>query len=141
MVSDSLHKEFRLVHPESIANLNRFILANNSEKSPLRVIVTDEDADRLDDQIAYYFGVIIKSVAEQAWIGRKQFDKKVWHEYFAEKFLPNIEIELPDGKIIQRRQSVARGKIGVRAMAKYTTEVEVYAQQELGVQLPAQMEN
>ena len=145
-MSDSLYREYTLRTPNEWKALCEFVRnhakpANDSGR-PLRLIVTDEEADRLDEQIAFYFGVIVKSVCEQSWIEdsngrRRQYSKEVWHELFSQKFLPPREIELPTGQTVLKRQSIARGKIGVGAMARFTKEVEAYVTQELGVHLPA----
>lgn len=137
----ALHQEFTLRSPLVWQSLVDFVRQHakpaNDAGRPLRVILTDEDADRLDEQIAFYFGVVVKATTEQAWVAGRQYSKQSWHEYFAEMFLPLIEVELPNGQLITRRQSIARGKIGVRAMAKFTEEVEAYVASELGVMLPA----
>lgn len=145
-MSDSLYREYTLRTPNEWKALCEFVRnhakpANDSGR-PLRLIVTDEEADRLDEQIAYFYGVIIKAVVDQAWVTdergvRRQYSKQVWDEYLSDKFLPCTEIELPTGQKKLVRQSKARGKIGVGAMARFTKEVEAYVTQELGVHLPA----
>jgi hypothetical protein len=143
-MSDGLYREFVFRSPTAWHSFSRFIKDNAQacieRGSPLRVIVTEEDADRLDEQIAYYFGIVVQSTAEQAWIGGRQYSKEVWHEQFSQMFLPQKEIVLPTGQQVLKRQSIARGHIGVRAMAKFTKEVEAYVTQELGVHLPAPRE-
>lgn len=140
MNATSLFKEFRLTDPQVGTNLVNFLRSNakpmNDAGTPLHVIVTNEELDRLDVQIAYYFGVTVKAIAEQVWVEGKQFDKETWHEYFAKKFLPEKEFQLPDGSTTLRRQSVARGKIGMKVMAKFTMEVEAHSSQEFGVEFP-----
>lgn len=117
-MSDSLYREYTLRTPNEWKALCEFVRnhakpANDSGR-PLRLIVTDEEADRLDEQIAYFYGVIIKAVVDQAWVTD---ERGVRRQY--------------------SRQSKARGKIGVGAMARFTKEVEAYVTQELGVHLPA----
>lgn len=132
-----LFREFTLTTPEVGASMVNFVKQNAKafadKGTPLRVIVTAEEMDRLDVQIAYYFGPLMKQVTEQAWVDARQYSKEVWHEHFAKLFLPATELQLPDGEIVIKRGSIARGKIGIKAMAKFTLEVEVYASQELGV--------
>lgn len=133
-----LYKEFILTSPTVLASLHAFLDANAAGVPPLRVIITDEESDRLDEQVRFYFAVLVQSTAEQVWLDRGQFHKDTWHEYFCEKFLPKTEVMLPFAtKPTTVRQSIARGRIGVRAMAKFINEVEAHAVQELGVHLPA----
>lgn len=136
-----LFQEFVLRGPSDAKGLIAFIKENAGEYvqkgSPLRVIVTEEEADRLDEQIKFYFGVVVKTIAEQAWVEGRQFDKDVWHELLAKQFLPTRELTLPDGEIILKRSSIARGQISLRRMTKFIREVEAYAGQELGVRFDA----
>jgi len=136
-MSDTLYREFVLSSPEIARGMLQFIKANAAayceRKTPLRVIVAEDDSDRLDEQIAYYFGVVIRAFSEQAWVGGKLFSKEAWHEELAARFLPQKEIIRPSGEIVLRRQSIARGHIGVKAMAAYTTQCQVYGATEFGI--------
>lgn len=136
-MSETLYREFTLSTPAVATVLVNFLKSNCgafAEKgTPLRVIVTEEEADRLDEQIAYYFGPLMKQVAAQAWVGGRQFSKEVWHEYFAKLFLPATEIVLPDGEIVTKRGSIARGRISLKRMTQFIKEVEAHAASELNV--------
>jgi hypothetical protein len=134
----ALYREFTLRSPHEAGAMLSFVKSNAAafaEKgTPLRVIVTEDEMDRLDEQIRYYFGVVIKAMAEQIWLEGRQFTKDAWHELMARKFLPAKEVLMPDGEIVLKRASIARGQIGVKAMAKFTQEVESYAASEHGVE-------
>ncbi|MFY1939510.1 recombinase [Achromobacter xylosoxidans] len=136
-MSDAVHREFLLTGEVPAGALWQFVKSNArafAERGhPLRVIVTDEEEDRLDQQIRFYFGVVIKAVAEQVWVDGRKFSKESWHEHFARKFLPPTEMVLPDGEVVIVRASIARGKIGVRAMAAFTEEVLAEIATEHGV--------
>lgn len=136
-MSSTLYREFTLDTPAIGAILVNFLKSNCAafaeRGTPLRVIVTEEEMDRLDIQIAYYFGPCMKQICEQAWVEGRQFDKDTWHIYFAKLFLPSKEVTLPDGEIVLKRGSIARGKISFKAMTKFLLEVESYAGAELGV--------
>lgn len=137
MSEAALYREFTLRDGGVWSSLVAFVKSNAKafadKGTPLRVIVTEEEIDRLDEQIRYYFGVIVKSIAEQAWIEGRRFDKDAWHEELAKMFLPTREITTPSGEIILKRSSVARGHISLKRMTKYIKEVEAYAASELGV--------
>ena len=119
-MSAALYREFTLDTPAAGAVLVNFLKSNCApfaEKgTPLRVIVTEEEMDRLDEQIAYYFGPLMRQVTEQAWVQGRQYSKEVWHEHFAKLFLPAKELVLPDGEIVIKRGSIARGKISLKKM-------------------------
>ena len=136
-MSAGLYREFTLDTPASGAVLVNFLKSNApafaTKGTPLRVIVTEEEMDRLDDQIKYYFGPLMKQITEQAWIAGRQYSKEVWHEHFAKLFLPATELQLPDGEIVLKRGSIARGKISIKKMTTFLQEVEAYAGAELGV--------
>lgn len=134
---DLLHREFVLSGPGVWPTLTRLVKENAAafakKGTPLRVIVTEEEVDRLDTQIAYYFGVVVRNIAEQVWIGGKQFSKDAWHEELAARFLPTRELVTPSGEIVLKRSSVARGQISVKRMTQYVQEVEAWAASEYGV--------
>ncbi len=134
---DVLYREFILDTPAAGVVLVNFLKSNCAtfveRGTPLRVTVTEEEVDRLDLQIAFYFGPLMKQVCEQAWVEGKRFPKEVWHEYFSKMFLPSTELTLPDGEIVVKRGSVARGKISLKKMNVYLLEVEAYCGTELGV--------
>ncbi|UAN04400.1 recombinase [Achromobacter mucicolens] len=136
-MSDAVRREFLLTGEAPAGALWQFVKSNArafAERGhPLRVIVTDEEEDRLDQQIRFYFGVVIKAVAEQVWVDGRKFSKESWHEHFARKFLPPTEMVLPDGEVVIKRASIARGHIGVRAMAAFTEEVLAEISTEYGV--------
>jgi len=137
-MSESLYREFVLSKPEIAGGLWQFIKANAAaycdRKTPLRVIVTEDERDRLDEQISFYFGVAIKRLSEEAWVDGRLFSKEAWHEELASRFLPATEIVTPSGEIVLRRQSIARGRIGVKAMATFITQVQAYAATEHGIE-------
>lgn len=136
-MTTTLYREFTLNGPAVAKVLWNFLKSNckpfADKGTPLRVIVTEEEMDRLDEQIAYYFGPCMKQITEQAWIEGRQYPKEVWHEHLAKLFLPFKELTLPDGEIVIKRGSVARGKISMKNMSKFLLQVESYAAAELGV--------
>lgn len=138
-MSDTLYREFVITGPGPWGALIAFLKGNVrafiERKRPLRVIVVEDDQDRLDEQIRYYFGVTVRAIAEQAWVNGQRFSKEAWHEQLARMFLPAKEVILPDGEVIQKRASIARGQIGIKAMAEFTQQVEAYAASELGVEI------
>lgn len=71
---NSLYREFTLRSPADAGAMVNFIKSNAAafvdKGTPLRVIVTEEEMDRLDEQIKYYFGVVVKAIARTG-LGRR----------------------------------------------------------------------
>jgi hypothetical protein len=127
----TLYREFRCnptVWPMFIA----FIKANKDQA--LRLIVTADEQKRNAEQNRYYFGVVMRAIAEQAWVNGRQFSKDVWHEHFARKHGVMEEMTLPTGEIIVRRKSTTEMSVG--EFSNYTNLVMADAAQEFGVEFP-----
>ena len=131
-----LYREFPLRSPSVWLALVAFVKANAAacmdRGRPLRVIVTEDEKKRNTEQNKRLWGYLYKTIAEQAWVGGKQFSKEVWHEHFARMFGVCEEMILPDGEIITRRKSTTEMTVG--EFADFMTQIEVYAAQELGVE-------
>ena len=95
------------------------------------LIVTDAQAKRNSAQNRRYWGLVLKTIAEQAWVNGQQFNADTWHEYLARKFGVCEDVTLPDGEIITRRKSTTN--MSVSEFATYMDHCEAYAAQELGV--------
>lgn len=98
---------------------------------PLRIILTSEERKRNAEQNRFYWGVVLRDIAEQAWVNGRQFDKDTWHEYFARQFGVCEDVELPNGEIISRRKSTTQMSVG--EFSAYTAQVQAYAANKLGV--------
>lgn len=139
---EELHAEFLIVGETQITAAGQFIRANwrqfKERNEPLRVIVTSKTPDRLDTQIAYYFGVLLKSISDQAFVGGKKHDKIIWDRHYRLKYLPYETTANPiTGEEFIVTAELKRGKIGVKRMTQYLQEVEADAVSELGIMLPA----
>lgn len=132
----TLYREFTLRAPEAWRALAAFVAGNAKacieSGRPLRVIVTAEDRKRNAEQNRYYWGAVLTTISEQAWIDGRQYDKDVWHEYVARKFGVCDEVVLPDGEIVTRRKSTTQMTVG--EFSEYLNRVQAYAASELGVQ-------
>jgi hypothetical protein len=120
-------------------NANWEALSTTSE--PLNVHITQKPENRRNKQNRYYWGGVIKQIAEQAWINGQQFPIDTWHEYFAEKFLPYEEVARKIFRydiekncyivtpLIKRKSTSG---LSVKEFAEYTEQVTA-AGAELGV--------
>ncbi|MDN8081184.1 recombination protein NinB [Burkholderia multivorans] len=135
-MSAALYREFTLKNGNVWSMLVAFVRANApafaSKGEPLRVIVTAEERQRNAQQNRFYWGAVLKQIAEQAWVEGRRFDKDAWHEYFARKYGVCDELVLPDGEIITRRKSTTQMSVG--EFSTYLNQIQAYAAGELGVE-------
>ncbi|PRH37750.1 recombination protein NinB [Burkholderia gladioli] len=135
-MSAALYREFVIRNGSIWSNVVAFVRANAKvfadRGEPLRVIVTAEEKQRNAAQNRLYWGAILRSIAEQAWVDGRQFDKDAWHEYFARLYGVSDELTLPDGEIILRRKSTSQMSVG--EFSTYLNQIQAYAANELGVE-------
>lgn len=131
----ALYREFPLHGAGSWNALVAFVKANAraclDRGRPLRVIVTADERKRNGEQNRRYWGLLLKTIAEQAWVEGRQFDKDTWHEYLARRFGVCDEVTLPGGEVVVRRKSTTQMNVG--EFTAYMAEVEAFAVLELGV--------
>ena len=131
----AIYREFPLRAPSAWTALVAFVKANAQacldRGHTLRVIVTEDEKKRNSEQNRRYWGYILKTISDQAWVNGRQFDKDVWHEWFARKFGVCEDITLPNGEIIVRRKSTTDMTIG--EFSEYMNLVESDAAHDLGV--------
>jgi len=130
-----LYREFTLKSPGIWPTVLAFIKANAAafaEKGqPLRIVVTAEERRRTSEANRYYWGVVLRDIADQAWVQGRQFDKDTWHAYFADVHGVKVEITLPDGRIHMTRKSTSEMSVG--EFSEYLARVQADAANEFGV--------
>ena len=98
-----------------------------------------EDA-KTDRQRAYYHGVVLKTIAQQArGADGKAFPIPVWKEYFRQQFLGHKTVTTINpltGKKSRRRQRISTEDLGVRGYSDLIDRVTAFAAVELGVAMP-----
>ena len=101
---------------------------------------THEDA-KTDRQRAYYHGVVLKCIAQQARGADGQaFPLPVWKEYFRAEYLGHKTVTTKNpmtGKKIRRRVRVSTEDLGVKGYSQLIDRVSAFAATELGVTFPA----
>lgn len=134
-MSEAFTREYILDNAARWQAAQTFIGGNwegfNAKDNPLRMILTTAEATRNAEQNKYYFKAVIEQIVDQVWVNGQKFDKKTWHEYYAEKFGILEEIRMPDGSLRTRRKSTMEYK--VREFSEYTMKVEADAASEFGV--------
>jgi len=99
-----------------------------AQGKPLVITVGPEKTKRSVQANAYYWGVTLKQIAEQVWIGGRQFSADVWHEDFKDRFAPRID------KPLGGSSALGTHDMTVEQFHVFQREVEVFAAQDLGVQ-------
>jgi hypothetical protein len=100
--------------------------------TPIRLIVTTEERRRTPEANAFYWGVVLREISEQAWVNGNQFTADTWHEYYAEQYCPRVEVTLPSGEIFSRRKSTS--DMTQKEFADYMTRVQANAASEHAVE-------
>lgn len=131
----AIYREFPLTGIGAWQRLVQFVKANAKacleDNKPLRVIITQDEKKRNNEQNKRLWGYLYKTISEQAWVSGRQFSKDVWHEHFARMFGVCEEMTLPDGEIITRRKSTT--DMNIAEFAEFMNQIESYAVSELGV--------
>lgn len=94
-----------------------------------------EDA-KTDRQRAYYHGVILKEIAQQAVANGQRFPLAVWKEHFRNEYLGFKTVSCINpltGKKSRRRLRISTEGLGVRAYNSLIERVSAFAVTELGV--------
>jgi hypothetical protein len=130
-----LYREFVLRSPAAWQALAQLVAANAKafidRGRPLRVIVTEDEKKRTSEANRFYWGAVLTTIAEQAWVDGRQYSKDVWHEHFARLYLPHTEIVTPYGEIVSRRKSTT--ELTVSEFSDYLQRVQSDAASSLGV--------
>ena len=100
--------------------------------TPIRLIVTTEERRRTVEANAHYWGYVLRTIADQAWVNGQKFSSDTWHEYYANLYCPKTEVVLPTGEIFSRRKSTS--EMGQKEFSEYVTRVQSNAAQEHGVE-------
>jgi hypothetical protein len=94
---------------------------------PLSLSISPEKTKRSIQANAYYWGVTLKQISEQAWPGDRQFKPEIWHEEFKERFAPRID--RPFGG----SYPMSTTDMDDEQFQTFNREVEAFAAQELQV--------
>jgi hypothetical protein len=134
----TLYREFPLKTPSVWPLFVSFVKANAAHFADrgehLRLIVTSDEKKRTSQANRHYFGPVLTTISQQAWVDGRQFSKEAWHEMYARRFGVMEEMTLPTGEIIVRRKSTTEMSVG--EFSNYTNLVMADAAQEFGVEFP-----
>lgn len=123
-------KQFILRQPVHFQNCVAFLAnvweAASKDGKPIAVTIAPEKTKRNLQQNRYYHA-LLKQIEEQAWVEGRQYSAEVWHEMAKRKFIGFID--LPGGGCIGQSTT----SLSVGEFAEFTSQVEAWASQELGV--------
>lgn len=135
-MSAALYREFPIRSASSWSALVAFVKANfqaiASRGGVLRVIVTEDEKKRTNEQNRFFHGPVLDAITLHAWWDGKQFPKEFWKEYFRRRYLLKDEYTAPTGEIIQVYWSTADLNVG--QMTEFLDKVQVEAASEWGVE-------
>ena len=108
-------------------------------------------SSRQNDQLAAMWAGIVQPLADQAWIGGRQYSPEVWHEFLKRETIPAmLEDQEDPGQWIKQGADIWRympdgsrefcgstAMLTKRGMSEYMQRIEAYAVSEHGVNLPA----
>ncbi len=133
VVSDTIYREVTLTGPDAWQRVIDAVKPNAQSAidrgHPLHIVITSLDSDRTEEQVAFYFGVVLARIAEN--IPEEDGELRAaayWHEKLALQYLPMRETRSErTGHIHRARGSVGRGQITVGAMTTYITQCQAWA--------------
>lgn len=109
-----------------------FLKANWKELAqagrPLSITVQEHKAKRSLEQNRLYWQRL-NEIADQAWVGGKQYSAEAWHEHFKRLFIGMDE--LPGGGKV----GISTTTLSVADFSDYINRIEAYAATELGINL------
>lgn len=101
-------------------------------------LVEAED-ERSLQQLRFYWGVVLKTISEQASIGGQKYAADAWHELAKRQFIPR---RVRKTKVAGKKRPVVTVTLGstsdlsVRKMGVYLEQVMAWAGTDLGVVFP-----
>ena len=95
------------------------------------MIVTTSERQRHAEQNRFYWGVVLRSISDYAWVNGRRFDRDAWHVHYSRKFGICEDKELPTGEVVVRRKSTSG--MSVSEFSTYLDQVQADAAEEHGV--------
>jgi len=130
----TLQRIFVLRRPEHLEALDVFVrsnaLAMAAAGTPLEVVVREHKSKRSVEQNARLHALLTE-IADQVWIRGRKYDVETWKEHFRQKLIGTEEIEMPDGKRLER--GISTTTLDVAAFSDFMDQITAHATSELGV--------
>ena len=110
---------------------------------PLSIEIRLAEDCKTDRQRAYYHGVVLTQIAQQARPGDQRFSLATWKEHFRKEYLCYKTVTYTNpitGKKSRRRVRISTEDLGVKAYSILIEKVTSFAVTELGVSFDAPMD-
>lgn len=113
-----------------------FVKAHTTAGTKLQLSIKPKEDERSSMQNAFYWGVLLKEISEQAQINGQKYTVDAWHELGKRQHLPR---RITKTTVAGRKRKVVTVTIGtttklsVKAMSVYLTKFSAFAATELGV--------
>lgn len=111
----------------------------------LQVVASAYREKRSNTANAYYWGVLLTTIAEQAVVAGVRYTIDLWAEFYKQQYLPELcarGVEkwkyLPNGN---RVLVMGSSDLNKAEFQEFLQKIEAHAVSELGVQLPANPRN
>jgi hypothetical protein len=94
--------------------------------------------ERSLQQLRFYWGVVLKSISEQASIGGQKYTADAWHELMKRQFIPR---KVEKAKVAGKKRPVvtvrlgSTSDLGVKKMSVYLEQVMAFGAEQ-GVEYP-----
>jgi hypothetical protein len=113
--------------------------------NPIEVVIREQVKARGLDANGYYW-LRLGEIAEQGWFNGKRFNSDVWHEWAKRHLMPEVVttkdgekrskwLDTPDGTATV----ISTTQLEKSCFAEYTSIVEAFGAQELGVRFSENM--
>lgn len=142
----SLDRTFVLDGDERVEAAGRFVAANwramDTAGHPMAIRCYEHKERRTLEQQSLMW-IRLGEIADQAWVGGRQFSAEVWHEHFKREFLPDEDgptkhcrkgyskwAVMPNG---DRTLIGSTTQLTTAGMGEYMEQLQAYGAGELGV--------
>ena len=123
-------------HAMMTASAWPFIKSHTAAGTKLAMVIKPQEDDRSLRQNAYYWGVLLKEISEQARVAGQKYTADAWHELGKRAHLPR---KVTKKTVAGRKRKVVTTSIGstrdlkVRSMSLYLEKFTAFAVTDLGV--------
>ena len=139
------HEQVLIITGQAAKSAASTRIDNLPEDGSMEVVIRRHMKKRSKPQNALMWAGRIKDISEQAWVDGRQYGTDIWHEYLKARFLPEGNepefeklvlkdyrkwADMPDGS---RKCIGSTTKLTTLGMVWYSTNLEAYCAQELGV--------
>ena len=98
---------------------------------PLAVDVSEYHAKRSLDQNKRLHAML-NEISQSAYLNGRRYEMEAWKEFYRSRFIGTEEIELPDGRRIER--GISTTTLNKQEFADFLTAIESHDAQNIGIE-------